>query len=207
MKNIREFIESGILESYVMGLTTPKETEEVELMAASSFEVREEIEAINISLEEFAKAKSIVPNPAIRSLIMASIDYSERIKNGEKSHVPPILNAASQKSEYAEWLNRPDMVPSENLQEIEAKIIGKTKETVTAIVWIKYMLPQEVHHNELERFLIIEGTCDVFMDDKIYSFSPGDVFTIPQHKNHYAKVTSDIPCKAIVQRILVQEKI
>lgn len=203
MKSIREFIESGILESYVMGLTTPDETEKVQLMAASSFEIREEIELISIALEQYGQANAITPHPAIRPFLMASIDYSERMKNGEKPTIPPLLNAGSKISDFSSWLNRPDLVPSKTFNDIEAKIIGIKSKVLTAIVWVKDLVPQEVHRDEIESFLIVEGTCDLFIEGKVYSFVPGDFFTIAPHQNHYARVTSTIPCKVIVQRVSV----
>ena len=82
-----------------------------------------------------------------------------------------------------------------------AKIIGHTPEMITAIVWIKKMAPQEVHHNEIERFLIIEGSCDIFIEDEVYQLKAGDMLSIPLHKPHSLQVTSAIPCKVILQRI------
>ena len=63
------------------------------------------------------------------------------------------------------------------------------------------MAPAEVHDNEYEKFLIIEGTCDITVDEDVYSLVPGDYFSIPLYKSHNIKVTSTIPCKAILQRL------
>ncbi|MBK8606437.1 MAG: hypothetical protein IPN82_06270 [Chitinophagaceae bacterium] len=38
------------------------------------------------------------------------------------------------------------------------------------------MAPQEVHDDEHERFLILEGTCDIVVGNNIHQLVPGDYF-------------------------------
>lgn len=196
----KEYIDSGILEQYVLGFTGAEESKEVELMAATDPAIQQEIEAIAKSLEIFAKANAVEPNPVIKPFLLATIDYTERLKNGEPVSNPPILNENSQVGDYAAWLNRNDMV-SAGTDDVFAKIIGYTAEAITAIVWLKDYAPQEVHDNEYERFLIVEGTCNIIVGDEVNSLVPGDYFAIPLYKNHLVEVTSSIPCKVILQRV------
>jgi mannose-6-phosphate isomerase-like protein (cupin superfamily) len=198
----KEYIDSGILENYVMGMASHSEGEEVEMMAAANPDIRQEIEAISDALEEYALAHTIKPSPSIKPLLMATIDYSERIKNGEPISFPPVLNENSKVADYATWLNRPDLDFSGSDEDnLFAKIIGYSPEMTTAIVWIKQDAPREIHHHEHERFLIIEGSCDILVGDKSNPLVPGDYFDIPLHEYHTLKVTSSIACKAILQRV------
>ena len=89
----------------------------------------------------------------------------------------------------------------ESFEDFHIKIIGHTSEVTTAIIWIKHMAPQEVHKDELERFLILEGTCELTIEDEVYNLKAGDYLAIPLYKKHDLKITSAIPCKAILQRI------
>jgi len=200
MKNVKEYIESGILESYVMGSTTPDESKEVEEMLAVSEEIRKEMNAISDTLERYAEAYAIVPNITIRPLVMATIDYTERLKNGEQPAFPPGLHEGSRVTDYAEWLKRPEMTLPEDFKDLHARIIGYTPELLTAIIWIKDMAPPEVHDDEYEKFLIVEGTCDITIDTDVHHLVPGNFLSIPLHKSHFVKVTSDIPCKVVLQR-------
>ena len=93
------------------------------------------------------------------------------------------------------------MILPDNFKDFHAKIIGYTPEMVTAIVWIRNMAPHEVHDDEFEKFLILEGTCDITIGDKVHKMASGDSLSIPLHIDHFVTVTSDIPCKAILQRI------
>lgn len=191
---------SGLLELYVLGATSPAESTEVELMAAADPAIRLEIEAIEEALEAYAMEHAAAPNPVIKPFLLATIDYTERLKGGEPITMPPVLNKNSIIEDYSPWLNRSDLlVPGDNA--IFAKIIGYTPEVVTAIVWIKEYAPHEIHDHEFEKFLIVEGTCDIVVGDEVHALVPGDYFAIPLHKNHQVKVTSTIPCKVILQRI------
>ena len=198
----KEYIDSGILENYVMGMASHSEREEVEMMAAANPDIRQEIDAISDVLEEYALAHAMQPSPMVKPLLMATIDYSERIKSGEPISFPPVLHENSKAEDYATWLNRPDLDFSDsNEDNFFAKIIGYTPEMTTAIVWIKQETPVELHHKEHERFLIIEGSCDILVGDKSNHLVSGDYFDIPLHEYHRVKVTSHIACKAILQRV------
>ena len=201
MKNLKSFIDSGILESYVLGNSTPEEAALVRQLAASYSEVAEEIDLISEALEAYALSNAIVPDAVVKPFLLATIDYTSRIQNGEEPSFPPILHEGSAVSDYAHWLDRYDMFLPDTFTDLHAKIIGYTPTEVTAIVWIKEMAPQEVHHHEYEKFLVVEGTCDITVEDETFSFIPGDYFSIPLHKSHHVVVTSSFPCKVILQRI------
>ena len=200
MTTAKDYINSGILEQYVLGCTSLAETTEIALMAAEYTAIKMEIASIEKSLEAYAIAHAVKPNPVIKPFLLAVVDYTERMKNGEPVTSPPVLHESSSIEDYAPWLNRSDMIRPDN-EDIFAKIIGYTPEVVTAIVWIKEYAPQEVHDHEFEKFLIVEGSCNIIVEDKVYSLIPGDYFAIPLHKNHLVKVTSITPCKVILQRI------
>ncbi|MEP6594487.1 MAG: cupin domain-containing protein [Ginsengibacter sp.] len=201
MENVKEYIESGILELYVLGVTTDKENEEVEKIASSSYEIRKEIEDISIAIEAYARGNAIAPAPTIRPFLMAVIDYTERLKNGEQPSFPPILNKDSKIADYEEWISQADSKFPQDFKDFHAKIIGYTPEVTTAIVWIKDMAPQEVHDREFEKFLILEGTCTITIEEDAYHLVTGDVLSIPLYKKHDVKITSAIPCKVILQRV------
>jgi mannose-6-phosphate isomerase-like protein (cupin superfamily) len=200
MLNSKEYIETGILEMYALGICNDEETKAVEMMASLHPAIHRELTLISQSLEDYAMANAIAPNPLIRPFLLATIDYTQRLKNGEPVSFPPLLNENSLIADYHNWLNRVDMVSPET-DSIYAKIIGYSPEATTAIVWLKDYSPHEVHDDEYERFLIVEGTCDIIVEDEVNHLVPGDYFTIPLHKNHLVKVTSSITCKVILQRV------
>lgn len=202
MKSASEFISSGIIEEYVLGLLPAEELREVEEMAALHKEVKQAIEEFEFSLEKVALEQAVTPDPIIKPFLMATIDLTERMMKGEQLGDPPILHNNSKVSDYSLWLEREDLsLPPNFKEDVYAKIIGYTPQALTAIVWLKELAPQEVHHDEYEKFLIVEGTCTIYVEEDSYDLKPGDYLTIPLHKNHLVKVTSSEMCKVVLQRV------
>lgn len=201
MKEIKNYIDSGIIERYVLGMTSAEEQKEIEILGEIHPEIKEAIANFSNDLELQAQENAVEPPLTIKPMVMASLDYIDRLSKGEPITFPPLLNEASTIKDYAVWLDRYDMVLSPNFKDIYAKIIGYTPQVTTAIVWIKEMTPPEVHDDEHERFLIVEGTCSITIGDNSHQLIAGDYLAIPLYTEHYVKVTSSIPCKVILQRV------
>ncbi|MGG9962831.1 cupin domain-containing protein [Ferruginibacter sp. SUN106] len=201
MQPLKDFIASGILEMYVLGNASATEAKEIERMAVMHPEIGDEIESIERALQEYSVSNPVMPEETIKPFLLATIDYSERIKNGEAESFPPVINENSTIAEFNAWLSREDMQAPEVLPDLHARIIGYTPTMTTAIVWIKKMAPQEIHHDEFEKFLVVEGSCDIVISDETHQLTAGDTLNIPLYKPHVVTVTSAIPCKVILQRI------
>ncbi len=201
MKDWQELIDSGTLDLYVMGQTTEEENQYIEQMSVLYPRIRKEIDEISLALEQYALLHAVEPDPIIKPFLLATIDYTERLKSGEAITVAPLLHEKSRATDYQEWLDRADMVLPEDFEEVYAKILSYTPEAITAIAWIRTMAPQEVHNHEYERFLILEGSCSIHIGNKVFNLVPGDYLQIPLHEDHHVLVTSAIPCKVILQRV------
>jgi len=201
MDSFSEYIESGVLELYVLGDVSQEKAREIELLAAKHAKVRSEINLISQTLEKIAMRQAVPAPATVKLFVFATIDYIERLKSGEKPTFPPTLNKDSTIENYAKWLNRDDMVLSDDFEAFHAKIIGHTPEAMTAIVWLEFGAPAETHTDEFERFLIVEGTCEIAFGDEVHYLKTGDFLQIPLFLAHTIKVTSDIPCKVILQRV------
>lgn len=203
MNHPDNFISSGILEMYVLGDVSPEESLQVEQMAASYPEIAAHLQEISEALERYARIHAMEPQPTSRAFVMATIDYGERMSAGEKPVFPPTLNEYSTLAGFAEYISRDDKDADPHFTGIEARIIGYTPSLTTAIVWLKDTEISEVHTHEIEKFLIIEGTCMISMRDEIHEMAAGDYMSIPINTEHFVKVTSEVPCKVLVQRIAV----
>ena len=201
MIDINAYIKSGIVEAYVLGLATIEEMQEMEALMTNHPKIKLAIDEFSDEVEQIAMANVVAPNPTIKPFLMATIDFTERMQNGETPSIAPHLHEHSTIDDYSQWLSRPDMFLPENFTDSYAKIISFTPEAITAIVWIKDGAPQEVHHNEYEKFLIVEGSCDITIGEKVHQLSPGSVLSIPLYETHSVKITSSIPCKIILQRV------
>jgi anti-sigma-K factor RskA len=79
--NIKEYISSGIIESYVLGLADPAEREEFERTCVSYPEIREARETFEISLEQYAMLNQVQPSRNLKSRIFAAIDMEKDQEN------------------------------------------------------------------------------------------------------------------------------
>lgn len=195
-----KYINSGIVELYVMGALTSEEEQEVSLLATQHVEIRTEIERVSIALEAYAISNARTPDPALKPMLMATLDYMQRMEKGEIHVIPPALNKNSKKRDFSQWLDREDMQAPAEYEHTYVKLISYTPTSSTAIVWLKAGSPEETHTDEYESFFILEGTCDIIIDNKVHQLYPGDQLTIPLHSSHSVKVTSPIACKLILER-------
>ena len=196
----KDYIDSGILEQYVLGNLGPEQSAAIVQFAAKDDTIRNEIDIIEETIASYAMEHAIAPDPVLKPFLLATIDYTERIRKGEPVSEPPLLHEKSVIADYAMWLSRKDMTPVEN-ESVYAKIIGYTPSVVTAIVWLKEGAPQEAHDHQIEKFLVVEGTCNIIVEDEVHALIAGDYFAMPLHKSHIVKVTSALPCKIILQRV------
>ncbi len=199
--DIQKYIDSGILKMYVLGYTNDSENEELLNLMEQFPELKKELEKSEEELLNFTSKNEVAPHPSLQPLVFATFDYIKRMESGEIPVQAPILNKNSNIQEFQEWINRVDFVAPEEFEEIHAKIICATPEITCAMVWIKNMAPEEVHTDESERFLILDGTCTIRVGEEFHQLVPGDFFQIPLHLDHEVIVTSKIPCKVILQRI------
>lgn len=71
--DIQSFIQSGLLEAYVLNQCSPEERAEVERMAALHPEIRAELGAIERSLEQVARANAVPPPAELKTQILQRI--------------------------------------------------------------------------------------------------------------------------------------
>lgn len=76
MEEVKAYIESGILELYVLGQLDAQEQKEVEAMASKYPEVKQEIEAIELAMEQYALQNAIKPSVGLGDKIFEKINES-----------------------------------------------------------------------------------------------------------------------------------
>lgn len=76
--NKEDIISSGLLELYALGLTSSEETFEVKECLINYPELKQEIEAIEMSLESYTQAEAIQPSLSVKDKILSHISQSEQ---------------------------------------------------------------------------------------------------------------------------------
>jgi anti-sigma-K factor RskA len=73
VEDIKAYIESGILELYVLGDITPEEKLQVEMMASKHSAIKAELDEIERSMELFAEDNAVEPPAHLRDRVLNSI--------------------------------------------------------------------------------------------------------------------------------------
>jgi anti-sigma-K factor RskA len=91
VEEVKSYIESGILELYVLGHLSAQENAEVEAMAAQHPLVKAEISAIELALENYALENSIEPSPALNDRILSQFSDAQKVNNQDTTTAPKII--------------------------------------------------------------------------------------------------------------------
>ncbi|MFN0035390.1 MAG: anti-sigma factor domain-containing protein [Saprospiraceae bacterium] len=76
--DLQSFIQSGLLEAYLLGQCSPEERAQVERMAAEHAEVRAEMSSIEASLEGYAATHAVQPPDWMKASILKRIEEEEK---------------------------------------------------------------------------------------------------------------------------------
>ncbi len=196
--DIKNYIETGILQDYCLGFLNPVEMKEVELNAASHPELRNEILAYQKALEFYAMDFSTaMPVAGLKMDTLNLLDNLSKEENANALNLP-ILNKYSV---HENWLKviKP-LLPAELKEEMFAKILRDDDEVFQTLLWTKIDYPDEVHHDLKECFMVLEGECECYFGDHVIKLGPGGYFDVPMHTHHDVRVTKG-PVLAIMQRL------
>lgn len=87
-KEVNDFLETGLLNKYLVGATTTLETYEVETFIAKYPNVKEEFEILQIQLELAARSNAIKPSSHVLDNILKVIDNNTVIKIRKQRKIP-----------------------------------------------------------------------------------------------------------------------
>jgi anti-sigma-K factor RskA len=100
--NTKEYIESGIIESYILGDVSAQEKQEVECMAHIYPEIKEELQRTEAALESYARSFGAKTRDGLKTKIFAAIEKESKATtqatNNEAKVVPLSSNNRDQKN-------------------------------------------------------------------------------------------------------------
>lgn len=100
MKDKDYILNSGLLEQYILGLTTPEENREVERYAELYPDIQEELHAMGRAMEEYAKQFAIPAPKGVKSAILSEIGGME-----QEAQVIHMNGAPKTKINWSAWLS------------------------------------------------------------------------------------------------------
>jgi anti-sigma-K factor RskA len=106
--DVKEYISSGILESYALGLVSDQERKEVECMSHIYPEIREELEKVSMAMEDLARIQQVQPPVALKNKIFARLANEKapvaEINTGNRETKVVPLNVPQRTSPGLKWL-------------------------------------------------------------------------------------------------------
>jgi len=187
------------LESYVLGLLPVEQARAIEARRVNDPGFQERIGRMEDAVVKWAIASARDPREEMRKRLLEQLEAD--LAHERDSGRPPVMHDRSTPEDFLPWTGKPEMVRPTDAELFHLIPLDLAEDRQTGLVWLKTGQPEEVHVDCVERIMILEGTCDVHIGVMVASLVPGDVITIPMHVPHHVRVTSEVWCKAIVQRV------
>jgi mannose-6-phosphate isomerase-like protein (cupin superfamily) len=184
---------------YALGLLSPTECSAFEAEAANDVVLRAELDDALDVIEQMALQYKVPPPPGLRARLFDAVQdhVAERLSQGR----PPVLHPQSRATDYTAWLDAPQLNQPTDAGPLHVIELHDQEGELTALVWLTDGSPEEVHVDVVEKFLILEGSCEITVGRDVHILQPGSYLSIPLHVPHTVRVTSTQPCKILLQRI------
>lgn len=182
--NLQDYINSGILEQYCLGLLDGDEANQVARYCLQYPELRAELNSIEITLEKLANEKAVAPLPQLKEKILGQLGFvgNEIL---DINNLPP----TDAYSNYLNWLQAVEhLLPAEPFEGLNIQVLQQTDKIAQMLVVAKVNVPDESHDNYAESFFILKGTCCCTIDGQDVILNAGDFQEIPLYAEHDIKM-------------------
>jgi len=193
--DVRAYKESGIIQDYCLGLLSKEDMKQVELYAAEYPEIQDEINSYHQALEQYAMDFVRVVPEHLKGKTLDLLDNLSKENEGRVNDLP-MLNKYSARENWLRIVK--PMLPEKLMDNLFVKVLRDDENVFQTIFWTNVDYPDEVHEDENESFLILEGECECYVGDEMIRLGPGGYFAIPTHTHHNVKIISG-PVLAVVQ--------
>ncbi|WP_173088434.1 cupin domain-containing protein [Pedobacter foliorum] len=192
--NLQTYIESGILELYILNLLDESERLMVQSMVLKNPQLKMEIQEIERALENYAFEYAVEPSVGLKEKIEQKL-----VTLAADNAIQDKLILIDEYSDLQSWLDSvtrrfPEALHAENFCEL----IGQESGLKQMLVVSTFDIEEESHEQEYESFLILRGKCRCTVDGNIFFLEAGGFTQIPLKVNHKVEVI-DGPVMAVVQ--------
>jgi quercetin dioxygenase-like cupin family protein len=157
------------------------------------------------------------PNIAQETALLKSL-FKQKPRNGLKNQIldilenlaleenfdlnnPPLINSYS---ELQTWQKATaEILPPDDYDNIHLHPLREDEKVHLFVAWAKMNVPDELHNDMQESFLLLEGSCRCQIGEQFFDYQAGDFFMIPLDTFHNLEVTSAQAVKVILQRVFV----
>lgn len=164
-----------------------------------------DVDKTEAALLAFAELHAVKPPLSMRDKILGNL---QKMKYLEDNRQPFTLENLPILTPDANWLDWEAAVkgiePSADFEDVHMHLLEDNDRRELNLVWVKQEVPEEVHHDVLESFILLEGTCECHIigengDKRIVKMRQGDYISFKIGEVHDIEITSAKPAKAILQ--------
>jgi hypothetical protein len=198
-QDIRDYIESGILEEYCLGTLSAEKMQEVDQLARVHPIISFEVTEIQQAFESVAQRAGEAPLSGLKEEIWGTL----RNLNKELVMDPADLPRINRFSDHKRWLGMVmPFIPAQVEEERTVQVLRMDERIAQMLVISKTDFDDEVHTAEYESFIILEGECECRVGEDVFRLKAGGFAEIPLHTDHSVRIIS-AHVVAILQRIAV----
>ena len=195
--DLKYYLESGIIEDYCLEALSESETKDVFRLSTEFPEIKKAILECQNTLEKFAKTQSELPPLELKNKLLAVID-NLLLEESISTENPPLISKYSNSKLWLDFAK--PLLPVDAIDDIHLQVLKDDANVFLTVIWTKTDILSEIHENEQESFLILEGECECFVGNKRYVLGPGDYFEVPMFTSHNVNLLTP-KVLAILQRI------
>ena len=182
--NLQDYINSGILEQYCLGLLDSDEANQVASYCLKYPELRDELNSIEVAIEKMSIENSTDPPPQLKDKILGRLGFAGN-QALDINNLPP----TDAYSNYLSWLQAVEhLLPTEPFEGLNIQVLQQTDKIAQMLVVAKVNVPDESHDDYAESFFILQGKCSCTIDGEEVFLNAGDFLEIPLHAEHDVKM-------------------
>ena len=195
--SLKDYIDSGMIEDYCLGLLTPEETEDVAKQANIHPEIKDRINEYQSALKQYAAELSPDNAKSHKKQLMEIIDNLEAETTIDIKSLP-LINKYSDSKKWLPFAKA--VLPSALEQPTLMYELRDEKGINQFLIWTIADAPYELHDDVYETLLLLEGECICRVGEDAFHLNTGDFLAIPLHKPHNLEVVKG-PVVLLVQRL------
>ncbi|MFD2284977.1 cupin domain-containing protein [Pedobacter petrophilus] len=185
--DLSAFLNSGLLELYLMGKLDQEEVLLVHQMRATHPEVVAELASLEAFFEREALQHAVKPDPKFDDK-MESLFLNLEIEQAMQLSDTPLITSFSDADAWFEMIS--PLLPQGELGGRFEKLLRNDDQVMQALVITPEGVDEEVHENLHESFLILKGTCICTIGNETITMGPGSFMQIPLNQPHTIAVAS-----------------
>lgn len=165
----------------------------------------EDVRQAEDALLAYTASYSTSPSASLRDKILGKITHLNAQKKQQTRLNLDDLPILDESANWLEWQEvTRNISPPPNFENIHLHPLESNEKRELFIAWVKEYIEEEVHHDLLESFLILEGSCECHItgedgNTRIVYLAQGDFLTMRIGETHDIHITSLRPAKAILQ--------